>query len=50
MHDGSVTSLEGVVEFYNRGGGANPNLDPLLRPLKLTAEELLDLVAFLEAL
>src|SRR5262249_17108237 len=28
MHDGSLKSLEEVVEFYNRGGGANPNLDP----------------------
>jgi len=50
MHDGSVKSLEEVVEFYNRGGGANPNLDPVVRPLNLTKEELADLVAFLRAL
>jgi cytochrome c peroxidase len=50
MHDGSVKSLEDVVEFYNRGGGANPNLDPAVHPLNLSKEELADLVAFLKAL
>ncbi len=50
MHDGSLTSLEDVVEFYNRGGGANPNLDPVLAPLNLSKDEVRDLVAFLKAL
>jgi cytochrome c peroxidase len=50
MHDGSLGSLTEVVEFYNRGGGANPNLDPVLAPLGLSAEEVRDLVAFLESL
>lgn len=50
MHDGSFTSLEAVVEFYNRGGGANPNLDPILAPLNLSKDEVLSLVAFLKAL
>jgi cytochrome c peroxidase len=50
MHDGRLATLEDVVEFYNRGGGANPNLDPLMRPLELTKEEVADLVAFLKAL
>jgi cytochrome c peroxidase len=50
MHDGSLTSLEAVVEFYNRGGGANPNLDPVLAPLKLSKDEVRNLVAFLKAL
>jgi cytochrome c peroxidase len=50
MHDGSLKSLEEVVEFYNRGGSANPNLDPAIRPLELGKEELADLVAFLKAL
>jgi cytochrome c peroxidase len=50
MHDGSLKSLEEVVEFYNRGGGANPHLDPRIRPLGLTADEQRDLVAFLKAL
>jgi cytochrome c peroxidase len=50
MHDGSLKTLEDVVEFYNKGGGANPNLDPALKPLGLTKEEMADLVAFLKAL
>jgi cytochrome c peroxidase len=50
MHDGSLKTLEDVVEFYNKGGGANPNLDPVVRPLGLSKEELADLVAFLKAL
>jgi cytochrome c peroxidase len=50
MHDGSLRSLEEVVEFYNRGGQANPHLDPIVRPLDLTKEELHDLVAFLKSL
>jgi cytochrome c peroxidase len=50
MHDGSVASLEEVVNFYNRGGGANPNLDPALAPLSLSKDEVRDLVAFLKAL
>jgi cytochrome c peroxidase len=50
MHDGSLKTLEGVVEFYSKGGVANPNLDPLMRPLNLTKDEVRALVAFLEAL
>ncbi len=50
MHDGSLTSLQAVVEFYNRGGGANPNLDPALAPLNLSTDEVRNLVAFLKAL
>jgi cytochrome c peroxidase len=50
MHDGSLTSLEEVVEFYNRGGSANPNLDPVLAPLNLSKDEVRSLVAFLKAL
>jgi cytochrome c peroxidase len=50
MHDGSLPTLEDVVEFYNRGGGANPNLDPVLGPLGLSKTEVRDLVAFLKAL
>ncbi|MBM3551760.1 MAG: methylamine utilization protein MauG [Alphaproteobacteria bacterium] len=50
MHDGSLTTLAKVVEFYDRGGGANPSLDTKIRPLNLTAEEKAAIVAFLEAL
>ena len=50
MHDGSIATLEGVVEFYNQGGGKNPNLDPAMSELGLSKEEIEDLVAFLKAL
>lgn len=50
MHDGSVRTLDDVVEFYTRGGNRNPYLDPDLRPLRLSAEEKHALVAFLRAL
>jgi cytochrome c peroxidase len=50
MHDGSIATLEEVVEFYNSGGGPNPNLDPRLRPLGLTEDEKAAIVAFLKAL
>lgn len=50
MHDGSLKTLEDVVEFYNRGAGANPHLDPAIQRLDLSKEEMADLVAFLKAL
>jgi cytochrome c peroxidase len=50
MHDGSLKTLDEVVEFYNRGGGANPNLDARIRPLGLSPGEMSDLVAFLKSL
>ena len=50
MHNGTFATLQQVVEFYNRGGIANENLDPLIKPLNLTALEITDLTAFLESL
>ena len=50
MHDGSLTTLEQVVRFYDRGGIAHPGLDPLIRPLGLEDNEVAALVAFLESL
>jgi cytochrome c peroxidase len=50
MHDGSLDTLEAVIDFYDGGGRANANLDPLIRPLRLTDSEKRDLVSFLEAL
>jgi cytochrome c peroxidase len=50
MHDGSEPTLEAVVEFYNRGGIPNPNLDQTMVPLNLSKSEKKDLVAFMEAL
>ena len=50
MHNGTLVTLEEVVDFYDRGGNANPSLDAELRPLTLTASEKHSLVAFLRAL
>jgi cytochrome c peroxidase len=50
MHDGSLATLEQVVDFYDTGGRANPWLSPQSRPLHLTAAERADLVTFLQAL
>ena len=50
MHNGSMATLEEVVQFYNRGGVANENLSPLIKPLNLTDPEAAELVAFLNAL
>ena len=47
MHDGSLATLDDVIEFYDGGGRANPALDPEIRPLRLSAEERRQLVAFL---
>ncbi len=50
MHDGSVATLRDVVELYDRGGDANPHLDPKVQPLNLTDEEVDALVAMMESL
>ncbi len=48
MHNGRLSSLEEVVEFYNRGGDfANPNLDTRIQPLFLSPTQKSSLVAFL---
>jgi cytochrome c peroxidase len=50
MHDGSLKTLEEVVELYDKGGIPNKNLDPTVKPLHLTAAEKSELVEFLKAL
>jgi cytochrome c peroxidase len=50
MHDGSEHTLLDVVEFYDRGGVKNPHLSADIKPLGLSMQEKLDLVAFMEAL
>jgi cytochrome c peroxidase len=50
MHDGSVATLEDVVEYYDRGGNRNPHLDAELRPLRLSVEDKRALLAFLRSL
>ena len=50
MHDGSLATLEEVVDFYNRGGRPNPNLDSDIEPLDFSDEDKTSLVAFLKSL
>ena len=50
MHDGSIATLEEVIEFYDRGGRPNATLDTEIRRLRLTATEKLQLAAFLRTL
>ena len=50
MHDGSIATLEEVVDFYAQGGRQNPWLSPFMRPRPLTADEKTALVAFLRSL
>jgi cytochrome c peroxidase len=50
MHDGSLATLEEVVEFYSSGGRQNPYTDRELRAPNFTAEEKRVLLAFLRSL
>jgi cytochrome c peroxidase len=50
MHDGSIPSLEQVVEHYDQGGVDRPSRSDLMKPLGLTSQEKADLVAFLTTL
>jgi len=48
MHNGSLKTLEDVVDFYNKGAIDNPQLDEEIFPLKLTDQQKADLVTFLK--
>lgn len=50
MHDGSLPTLEAVIDLYNKGNEKNPMLDKLFRPLGLNDQEKSDLVVFMKAL
>jgi cytochrome c peroxidase len=50
MHDGSIRTLEGMVEYYDRGGDYSPNKSEFIKPLNLSDEEKQALVAFLQSL
>lgn len=49
MHDGSLETLEEVVEHYNKGGTPNPWLSDKVKKLNLSAQDKKDLVAFMKA-
>jgi len=50
MHDGSLATLEAVVEHYNHGGVERESRSDLMKPLGLTAQDKADLVAFMKTL
>jgi cytochrome c peroxidase len=50
MHDGSLATLEDVIEYYDRGGNRNPDLDREIHPLHLSTAEKQNIVTFLRCL
>ncbi|MHA4806539.1 cytochrome-c peroxidase [Flavitalea flava] len=55
MHNGAFRSLEKVMDFYNKGGGAGlglkvPEQTLPSTPLRLSQEEIKDIIRFLHAL
>lgn len=50
MHNGSLETLEEVIDYYDKGGTPNPNLHPLMRPLNLSENDKKALISFLHSL
>lgn len=50
MHDGSLGTLEEVVDHYAQGGQGHPNTDPTIHALELSDSDKAALVAFLRTL
>lgn len=50
MHNGSITTLEEVIEHYNKGGHNYFNKSKLVKPLGLNEKEKEQLLAFLKSL
>lgn len=50
MHDGSLSTLEAVIDHYQTGGKQHLNKSLLLKPFNLTTHERADLLAFLHSL
>ena len=50
MHDGSIISLEEVIDHYSKGGNANKNRHEFIKPFDITEREKNDLVSFLKSL
>jgi len=50
MHDGSISSLEEVVDHYSSGGKNHQNKSELIQPFTLTEDEKTDLISFLHSL
>jgi cytochrome c peroxidase len=50
MHDGSMATLDAVIEHYDHAGVNRASRSDLIKPLALTAQEKADLVAFMKTL
>lgn len=50
MHDGSLATLEDVIDHYTNGGFEHMNKSSLIKPLSLSIKEKKQLVAFLKSL
>ncbi|MDX2280099.1 MAG: cytochrome c peroxidase [Saprospiraceae bacterium] len=50
MHDGSLSTLESVIEHYQSGGKDHPNRSAFIKPFSLTESEKQDLISFLVSL
>jgi cytochrome c peroxidase len=50
MHNGSLQSLEDVIEFYDNGGDDNANKSPFISPIGLSDREEENLIMFLKSL
>jgi cytochrome c peroxidase len=50
MHDGSLSTIEDVVDLYNRGGIDRPSRDDAIHQLNLPRSGKADLIAFLQTL
>ncbi|MZH02600.1 MAG: hypothetical protein F3745_04155 [Nitrospinae bacterium] len=50
MHDGSLSTLEDVVEFYDKGGNDDLLKSPFISPIGLTETEKIDIVEFMKTL
>lgn len=50
MHNGSLATMEEVLDHYASGGVYSPNKDPLLDDIEMTPESKEDLLAFLQTL
>ena len=50
MHNGSLQTLEEVIDHYMKGGNEHPNKHPLIKPFMLSKSERKNLVSFLRSL
>ena len=55
MHNGNFPTLESVMDFYNKGGGAGMGLEiPAQtlssKPLNLSKQEIAEIISFLHSL